>query len=51
MYADTNDMDEKREAYNEARDDLFYSTSGPVPETKIPTIGTWDGTLAPLFIT
>ena len=43
MYEDTNDMNRKREAYNAARDDIFYATSGPVAEPKIPTTGTWDG--------
>lgn len=43
MYEDTNDMNRKREAYNAARNDIFYATSGPVAEPKIPTTGTWDG--------
>lgn len=29
-------------AYNNARDDQYYSAFGPVAEPKIPTTGTWD---------
>lgn len=42
MYFDTDNMDDKRQAYNDARNDVFYSTYGPVAEPKIPTTGTWD---------
>ena len=42
MYYDTSDMNLKRQAYNDARDDRYYSEYGPVAEPKIPTSGTWD---------
>ena len=42
MYRDTNDSQGKREGYNAARNDVYYSTYGPVAEPKIPTTGTWD---------
>jgi len=42
MYADSNRMNDKRTAYNAARDDTFYAAYGPVAEPKIPTTGTWD---------
>lgn len=47
IYADTNDMEQKRIAYNAARDDPFYAAFGPVAEPKVPTSGTWDGTSSP----
>jgi hypothetical protein len=34
-------MDVKREAYNEARDNVYYQTHGPVAEPKIPVMATW----------
>jgi hypothetical protein len=42
IYADTTSMQTKRIAYNNARDDIYYSNYGPVAEPKIPTTGTWD---------
>ena len=42
MYADTTNMGEKRQAYNAARDDAYYSAKGPPAIPKIPTTGTWD---------
>jgi hypothetical protein len=42
MYFDTDDMENKRAAYNKARNDQYYSTYGPIAEPKIPTTGTWD---------
>jgi hypothetical protein len=44
MYADTDNADRKRLAYNTARNDPFYRQYGPVADPKIPTAGTWDGT-------
>lgn len=42
MYFDTDNMENKRLAYNKARNDQYYSAYGPVAEPKIPTTGTWD---------
>jgi alkaline phosphatase D len=42
MYKDTNDSQAKRQAYNSARGDSYYSQYGPVADPKIPTTGTWD---------
>jgi hypothetical protein len=44
MYADTDNANTKRVAYNTARNNVYYSQYGPVAEPKIPTTGTWDGT-------
>lgn len=44
MYADTDNQNTKRQAYNTARNDQYYSQYGPVANPKIPTTGTWDGT-------
>jgi len=42
MYQDTNDSQAKRNAYNTARSNSYYTTYGPIAEPKIPTTGTWD---------
>mmetsp|Transcript_15451 Transcript_15451/g.23322 ORF Transcript_15451/g.23322 Transcript_15451/m.23322 type:complete len:779 (+) Transcript_15451:122-2458(+) len=42
MYSDGTDMEAKRQAYNTARENLYYATHGPVAEPKIPVMGTWD---------
>lgn len=39
MYGDTSDSQAKRDAYNCARGDSYYSQYGPVAEPKIPTTG------------
>ncbi len=41
-YSDGTDMNWKRTEYNEARNDKFYSTDGPLGEPKIPVLATWD---------
>ena len=43
MYADTDNANTKRIAYNTACNDPYYSQYGPVANPKIPTTGTWDG--------
>mmetsp|Transcript_33855 Transcript_33855/g.49377 ORF Transcript_33855/g.49377 Transcript_33855/m.49377 type:complete len:733 (-) Transcript_33855:349-2547(-) len=42
MYMDSNNMDHKRNAYNAARNDQYYSSMGPIADPKIPVTGTWD---------
>ena len=42
MYQDTNDSQAKRNAYNAARSNSYYTQYGPIAEPKIPTTGTWD---------
>ena len=42
VYNAGRNMDSKRRAYNEGRDDLYYRLYGPVAEPKIPVTGTWD---------
>lgn len=39
MYDDTNDSQSKRDAYDRARSDQYYSTVGPVGDPKIPVTG------------
>jgi hypothetical protein len=41
MYGDGEDMENKRLAYNRAKDDQFYKGSGPLAEPLIPVTGTW----------
>ena len=43
MYADGNDMNKKRLAYNVAREEPSYLQYGPVnPDNMIPVMATWD---------
>jgi hypothetical protein len=43
MYADGNNMEDKRIAYNAARDDVRYAAYGPIASPKIPVMATWVG--------
>jgi len=42
QYSDGTSLETKRERYNAARNDQFYSEYGPVAEPNIPVTGTWD---------
>mmetsp|Transcript_14275 Transcript_14275/g.30999 ORF Transcript_14275/g.30999 Transcript_14275/m.30999 type:complete len:625 (-) Transcript_14275:98-1972(-) len=43
MYLDTmSEMNDKRRAYNAAREDKYYLAYGPVAQPKIPTVAIWD---------
>jgi hypothetical protein len=41
VYADGEDMERKRMAYNLGKSDPFYRDHGPMAEPKIPVTGTW----------
>mmetsp|Transcript_8535 Transcript_8535/g.14167 ORF Transcript_8535/g.14167 Transcript_8535/m.14167 type:complete len:749 (-) Transcript_8535:122-2368(-) len=41
-YADGEDLERKRSAYNLGKSDPFYKEHGPLAEPKIPVTGTWD---------
>lgn len=41
-YKTGTDMNYKRIAYNDAKEDIYYSSYGPIGEPKIPVTGTWD---------
>jgi len=42
MYSDSNSMEDKRNAYNEVRENSIYQNFGPLANPKIPVTGTWD---------
>ena len=42
MYYDTDNMNDKRKAYNDVRNDECYSRVGPLALPKIPVSGIWD---------
>lgn len=42
IYSDGTNMERKRQQYNKAKNDQFYSSVGPIASPKIPVTGTWD---------